>query len=54
MTDGDGNEHTVYVRFGPVAGFIVADIVSALTVAGIAYLYWRKNLPTKKENKDEA
>lgn len=42
MTQGDGEEHTVYVRFGPVAGFIAADLVSALTLAGIAYLYWRK------------
>ncbi|MCI9462534.1 MAG: hypothetical protein HFI48_01440 [Lachnospiraceae bacterium] len=36
---GDGKEHTIYVRFGPVAGFIAADIISALTLAGIAYLY---------------
>lgn len=42
MTQGDGKEHTIYLRFGPVASFVAADIISALTVAGIAYLYWRR------------
>lgn len=43
MLHGDGKEHTITVRFGPVAGFLIADIISALTIAGIIYIYWRKN-----------
>lgn len=43
MTKGDGKEHTVYVRFGPVWSFIAADIISALTLLGIAYLYWHRH-----------
>ena len=39
MLSGDGIEHTIHVRFGPVAGFVIADVISALTLAGIAYLY---------------
>ena len=31
-TKGDGTEHRIYVRYGPVWGFVIADIVSALTV----------------------
>ncbi|MCM1048841.1 MAG: 6-pyruvoyl-tetrahydropterin synthase-related protein [Clostridiales bacterium] len=44
MAEGDGLEHTIYVRFGPVISFIMADMVSALTIAGIAYLYWRRRI----------
>lgn len=29
---GDGVEHRIYVRYGPVPGFVAADVVSALTV----------------------
>lgn len=29
---GDGTEHRIYVRYGPVAGFVAANIVSALTI----------------------
>lgn len=32
----DGAEHRIYVRYGPVAGFVLADLISALTLAGIA------------------
>ncbi|MDE7283617.1 MAG: hypothetical protein K2N85_08565, partial [Lachnospiraceae bacterium] len=42
MTEGDGKEHMVYIRFGPVASFVAADVISALTIAGIAYMFWRK------------
>ncbi|MCM1154014.1 MAG: 6-pyruvoyl-tetrahydropterin synthase-related protein [Roseburia sp.] len=38
LLSGDGKEHTIYVRFGPVAGFVIADIISALTLAGIIFL----------------
>ncbi|MBD5522412.1 MAG: hypothetical protein HDR03_14515 [Lachnospiraceae bacterium] len=43
MLTGDGKEHRIYVRFGPVAGFVIADVVSALTIAGIVYLYLKRN-----------
>lgn len=39
---GDGIEHTVYVRFGPVPGFVAADIISALTLVGVGYWYRRQ------------
>lgn len=34
MTQGDGVEHRIYVRYGPVIGFVIANLVSALTIAG--------------------
>lgn len=34
---GDGAEHRIYVRYGPVPGFVIADVVSALT---ILYCLW--------------
>lgn len=43
MLRGDGSEHTVYVRYGPVAGFLIADLISALTIAGWIWLWRRKN-----------
>ena len=36
---GDGGEHRIYVRYGPVAGFVAADIVSALTI--LLLVLWR-------------
>lgn len=36
--NGDGASHQVYVRYGPVPGFVVADIVSALTVL---FVFWK-------------
>lgn len=32
----DGAEHRIYVGYGPVAAFVFAEAVSALTIAGIA------------------
>jgi hypothetical protein len=44
---GDGTEHRFYVQFGPVPGFILATLVSALTLAGcVWYLLHRRG---KKE-----
>lgn len=34
---GDGAEHRIYVRYGPVPGFIIADVVSAATVIYCLY-----------------
>ena len=42
---GDGREHAINLRFGPVAGFVVADIVSLLTILVIIYIIytnWKK------------
>lgn len=39
LTKGDGAEHQIYVRYGPVAGFVIANVVSALTI--LACL-WRR------------
>ncbi|MDE7233296.1 MAG: hypothetical protein K2N37_09525, partial [Lachnospiraceae bacterium] len=36
---GDGAEHRIYVRYGPVAGFVVANVVSALTI--LLSVLWR-------------
>ncbi len=46
MLSGDGKEHEVHVRFGPVPGFLAASAVSFLTAAGIGWWYWKKR---KKE-----
>lgn len=37
--NGDGAEHRIYVRYGPVAGFVAANIVSALTI--LLAVLWR-------------
>lgn len=42
MLTGDKTEHTIYVRFGPVAGFVIADVISALTIAGIIFVLLRR------------
>lgn len=39
---GDGAEHRINVRYGPHPAFILADIVSALTIAGIMWVLWRR------------
>lgn len=38
----DGQQHTVYVRFGPVPIFVIANLVSALTIIGIVIIWWKK------------
>lgn len=53
MIPGDGKEHTLYLRFGPVAGFVFADIVSAFTILLIAYLYWRRTFRIGPETEIE-
>ena len=49
MLNGDGKEHTIYVQFGPVAGFVIADIISLVTLLACLYPFvyprwkeWRK------------
>lgn len=31
---GDGTEHCIYVRYGPVPAFVIANIISAVTIIG--------------------
>lgn len=38
FVNGDGMPHQVYVRYGPVAGFVIANIVSAVTLL-LIFLY---------------
>lgn len=50
---GDGEEHRIYVQYGPVAGFVAANIISAVTIIGcIWYLY--RSRKKKYGIKDEA
>lgn len=42
MVQGDGMEHRIYVRYGPVAGFVIANLVSAVTIAGCIWYMFRK------------
>lgn len=51
MLTGDGEEHMIYLRFGPVAGFVIADILSALTIAGWIYLRRRPVLLRRNQGK---
>ncbi|MCM1267685.1 MAG: 6-pyruvoyl-tetrahydropterin synthase-related protein [Bacteroidales bacterium] len=37
LVNGDGAQHQVYVRYGPVPGFVIADIVSALTLLSVLW-----------------
>ena len=39
---GDGIRHTIYVRYGPHPAFILANLVSALTIGGIVLRLWRQ------------
>lgn len=39
---GDGVEHTIYVRYGGQPFFIMANLLSALTIGGIILLLWRQ------------
>lgn len=40
FVNGDGVEHRIYVRYGPVPAFVIADVVSALTVLYCLYRGW--------------
>ncbi len=49
LARGDGVEHRIYVRYGPVPGFVAANVVSALTIFACLYLcvgrFFNINLP---------
>ncbi len=54
FVDGDGAEHRICVRYGPVPGFIIADVVSALTVLYCLYRVWfRKWFPLCRRSERE-
>ncbi len=40
----DGAEHRIYVRYGPIAGFVIANVVSAITVLLCLYLCVMRSL----------
>jgi hypothetical protein len=40
FVNGDGAAHQIYVRYGPVPGFVIADVVSALTIIYCFYRGW--------------
>lgn len=46
---GDGREHRIYVRYGPVAGFVIANVISALTLAGCGWHLWRSGKRKRQE-----
>lgn len=51
---GDGAEHRIYVRYGPVPGFVIADMVSVLTVLYCLYRGWLcKWIPLRRRPEGE-
>lgn len=53
---GDGTKHCIYVRYGPVPAFVIANIISAVTIIGcIWYLYRcrRKNRTLTNTRQEE-
>jgi len=48
MVQGDGIEHRIYVRYGPVAGFVAANLLSALTIAGCIWYIVSRGKGRKK------
>ena len=49
---GDGVEHRIYVRYGPVPGFVAADVVSALTVLYCFVKCVKRMVILRKERKE--
>ncbi len=53
---GDGIEHHIYVRYGPVPAFVIANVISALTIAGCIwyrYRYRRKKNASSDSMREE-
>lgn len=50
VVKGDGVEHQIKIRYGPVPAFVLANLVSALTIAALAWRMWRSR---KKEPEEE-
>ena len=54
FVNGDGAEHRIYVRYGPVPAFVIADVVSALAVIYCLYGGWFcKRLPLFRRSEGE-
>lgn len=43
MLQGDGLEHTISVRYGPNPAFILANLISALTITYVVWKIYRRN-----------
>lgn len=41
VVQGDGTKHCVYVRYGPVPAFVIANIISAVTMIGCGWYLFR-------------
>lgn len=51
---GDGAEHRIYVRYGPVAGFMIANVVSAITVLLCLWRCWLcRVIPLRRPAEEE-
>lgn len=51
---GDGAEHRIYVRYGPVAGFVAANVVSAITVLLCLWRCWLcRVIPLRRPAEEE-
>ncbi len=48
FVNGDGAEHRIYVRYGPVPAFVIADVVSALA---ILYCLYRGRISNRAEQR---
>lgn len=46
--NGDGAEHQIYVRYGPVPGFVIADVVSGLTALLCLAVLYKKTVTVQK------
>lgn len=54
FVNGDDAEHRIYVRYGPVPAFVIADVVSALTVLYCLYRGWiYRWFPIRRQAKGE-
>lgn len=49
---GDGIEHRIYVRYGPIAGFVIANLVSALTAAACVWYIVRRGARSKRPGEE--
>lgn len=51
---GDGAEHWIYVRYGPVVGFVIANVVSAITVLLCLWRCWLcRVIPLRRPAEEE-
>lgn len=51
---GDGQEHTIYVRYGPHPLFIAANLVSALTLVCIGWRFYRRRYGRTRDSQENS